>query len=76
MVLSGFNQQISTSTGSKTPILGDVPLLSLFFSNKSSDTQTNQFIILVTPRPIFPSVATGPAFSEENKQLLQDSGSK
>ena len=72
MVLSGMIQQIANSNSSKTPLLGDVPLLSLFFSNKTSDKQRNEFVIVVTPQPIFPTEASGQPFGEQHEQLLQD----
>jgi pilus assembly protein CpaC len=71
MVISGINHEIDSSNSSKTPILGDVPLLSLFFSNKTSDKTSNQFVILVTPRPEFPSAPTGGPYSEQSEKLLQ-----
>ncbi len=74
MVMSGMVQQTATSSSSKTPLLGDVPLLNLFFSNKQSDKARNEFVIVVTPRPVFPSQATGQAFGEQHKQLLQEAG--
>ena len=72
MIISGMTQTISAGSSSKTPLLGDVPLLELFFSNKNSDSERHEFVIVVTPRPVFPTEATGPAFSEQHQQLLQD----
>jgi len=72
MVMAGMNQTIASANSSKTPFLGDVPLLSLFFSNKTSDKTQNQFIILVTPRPVFPTVANQNSYSDRDKQLLKD----
>ena len=72
MVISGMTQTISTGSSSKTPLLGDVPLLELFFSNKTSDKERHEFVIVVTPRPVFPTEATGPAFGEQHKELIQD----
>jgi pilus assembly protein CpaC len=74
MVMSGMVQQTANSTSSKTPVLGDVPLLDLFFSNKQSDKSRNEFVIVVTPQPVFASAAAGTPFGEQHKQLLQDAG--
>jgi Flp pilus assembly secretin CpaC len=72
MVLSGMVQQIANSNSSKTPLLGDVPLLSLFFSNKTSDKSRNEFVIVVTPQPVFPSAATDQPYGVQHEQLLRD----
>jgi len=72
MVVSGMTQQMSTSASSKTPLLGDVPLINLFFSNKTSDKTRNEFVIIVTPQPVFPTTANGQPFGETHNQLLQD----
>jgi len=72
MVLSGLVQQMASSNSSKTPILGDVPLLSLFFSNKTSDNSRNEFVIVVTPQPVFPTGATDKPFGTQHGQLQQD----
>jgi len=74
MVISGMTQTISSGSSSKTPLLGDVPILELFFSNKTSDKARHEFVIVVTPRPVFPTEATGTPLGEQHKQLLQDAG--
>jgi type II secretory pathway component GspD/PulD (secretin) len=71
MVLSGMVQHIANKTGSKTPLLGDIPLVDLFFSNKTSDRQRKEFVIIVTPRPEFPTPATGQPYSEQHQNLIQ-----
>jgi pilus assembly protein CpaC len=72
MVLSGVVQQMESSNSSKTPILGDVPLLSLFFSNKTADKTRNEFVIVVTPQPIFPTGAADKPYGTQHGQVLQD----
>jgi type II secretory pathway component GspD/PulD (secretin) len=72
MVLSGNTQQFKTHTGSKTPLLGDVPLLNLFFSSNVTKNHREEFVIVVTPQPVFPTAATGQPFGEQHKGLLQD----
>jgi pilus assembly protein CpaC len=72
MVVSGNTQQFKNNTRSKTPLLGDVPLINLFFSSNLTKNHQEEFVIVVTPRPIFPSAATGAPFGEQHKQLLQD----
>ena len=72
MVLSGMTQTMAKSSSSKTPLLGDVPLVSLFFSNKTADKERKEFVIVVTPQPVFPMAATGTPYGEQHKDLLQD----
>lgn len=54
MVLSGITQQQSNSASTKTPGLGDVPLVDLFFSNRTGDRQHDEFVIVVTRSRCFP----------------------
>ena len=72
MVISGLTQTIAAGNHSGTPLLGDVPLLNLFFSSNTSDKERHEFVIVVTPRPVFPSPAFGQPFGEQHKDLLQD----
>jgi type II secretory pathway component GspD/PulD (secretin) len=71
MVISGMTQTIANSNSSKTPLLGDIPLLSLFFSNKTTDKERHEFVIVVTPRPVFPPAAFGQTLGEQHNDLLQ-----
>ena len=72
MVLSGLVQQMANNTSSKTPILGDVPLLNLFFSTNVDDKTRNEFVIVVTPQPIFPTGAADKPYGTQHGQVLQD----
>ena len=71
MVLSGIVQQLTTTNNSKTPLLGDVPLLNLFFSEKTADDARNEFVIVVTPQPVFPTQSTDRPFSTEHAPAPQ-----
>ena len=73
MVISGYAQTSANKNHNGTPLLGDVPLLNLFFSENTSDNARTEFVIVVTPRPVFPTEATGPAFGEQHGDLLQNS---
>jgi pilus assembly protein CpaC len=72
MVISGITQTIFNKNSSKTPLLGDIPLIDLFFSNKTSDKQKTEFVIVVTPRPVFPVVSTAQPYGESHQKLIQD----
>jgi pilus assembly protein CpaC len=69
VVLSGFAQALSTGSSDKTPILGDIPLLNLMFAQKTK-SKTKSEAVLLTPRPSFSEAATGPAYSEGTKAIL------
>ena len=72
MVLSGIVQQQSSYAKNGTPYLRTVPLLDLFFSNKVSDKSRDEFVILVTPQPVFPTAAGGQPFGEQHSHLISE----
>jgi Flp pilus assembly secretin CpaC len=76
VVLSGFQQALGTTSVNKTPVLGDIPLLNLLFANKAKSKTHKEGVLLLTPRPSFTEVATGPAFSDQSKTVLRDASDK
>jgi Flp pilus assembly secretin CpaC len=75
VVISGFAHALRTSDNDKSPFLDDIPLLNLLFSNKSKSKSHKEAVLLLTTRPSFPEVATGPAFSAQSKSILNDAHS-
>jgi Flp pilus assembly secretin CpaC len=64
LILSGLSESVGDSGESKTPLLGDIPILNTFFSNKSNVKRARSAIILVTPSlptAIAKTVNYGPA---------------
>jgi Flp pilus assembly secretin CpaC len=53
-------------------LLRDIPLLDLFFANRSTNRTRDEFVILVTPQAVLPTVAPGTPFSEQHTQLFQN----
>ncbi len=49
ILIGGLITEEGTSDTSRFPVLGNIPLLKTFFSNKKSDDRTQQLIILVKP---------------------------
>ena len=47
-VISDFDNEITT----KTPLLGDIPILGRFFKSTSGSKRKNELVILVTPKII------------------------
>jgi hypothetical protein len=46
-------------------------LLKEFFSERTKVSQNRELVVVLIPRPVFPKVAEGPAFSEERSGLLE-----
>lgn len=49
LILSGLSESVGDNTESKTPVLGDIPLIKTLFSNKNTLKRARSAIILVTP---------------------------
>jgi pilus assembly protein CpaC len=54
MAIGGLIQNKINATISKVPVLGDLPLISAFFTSKSYNENEEEMIILVTPRLVDP----------------------
>lgn len=52
VVLGGIFREETTTTESKTPLLGDVPYLGRLFSRSSTDRRRTELLIFITPRVI------------------------
>lgn len=70
LILSGLSESVGDNTESKTPLLGDIPLIKSLFSNKTTLKRDRSAIILVTP-----SLPSGFAktvdYSSATKKLLE-----
>jgi type IV pilus assembly protein PilQ len=49
-VIGGIYQSNETSSQSRTPFLGDVPLLGYLFRNKGIQTRNQELLLFITPR--------------------------
>ena len=52
LVLGGFVQEYEMKSVSKTPILGDLPIIGFLFRNSSTSNQKTEMVLLITPRII------------------------
>lgn len=52
LVLGGLVQEYESKSVSKTPILGDLPIIGFLFRNSSKVNQKSELVILITPRII------------------------
>jgi tetratricopeptide (TPR) repeat protein len=60
LILSGLNQRESRNTDSGVPILKEIPLVNLVFSEKNTVDENTAIIILLTPRD--------PAFNDQRNR--------
>ena len=49
LILSGLSESVGDNTESRTPVVGDIPLIKTLFSNKITLKRARSAIILVTP---------------------------
>jgi pilus assembly protein CpaC len=73
VILSGLVQTLGNFSKEKTPVLGDIPLLNLFFSQKTSTKIKKEVVIFLTPHVLVPEAVQAGAFSEERKRLRETS---
>lgn len=71
VVLSGLIQTLVNHFNEKTPVLGDIPLLSLFFSQKSARQSKKELVALLIPRPVYPQPSSDAPYSDEGKTLAE-----
>lgn len=49
LVIGGLITSDSTEVVNKVPLLGDIPIINVFFKHKSTEVNTNDLIIFITP---------------------------
>jgi type II secretory pathway component GspD/PulD (secretin) len=69
MALGGVNSLLNSATVEATPILRSIPLLSAFFSQKTSNRTDKQMLVLVSPH-IVGDMGKAGALSEQNKKIM------
>lgn len=56
IVLGGIFQQVSTQSGTKVPLFGDLPVVGKLFSSSGTIEQKRELLIFVTPKIIVPNM--------------------
>ncbi|MFS1705132.1 hypothetical protein, partial [Alteromonas sp. AMM-1] len=51
LVLSGLSESVRDATSSEVPVLGSIPVLSMFFKERSTTERRDAVMIFVTPSP-------------------------
>ena len=54
IVIGGLNQNTVTEEITRIPLLGHIPILGYFFSQRSKDTRRTELMVFITPRIITP----------------------
>lgn len=70
VVIGGLMQSIINETHSKTPILGDIPLLGQLFKNRREVEEKRELVILLKPSVIGPN--TWSEQIKQSKEYLDD----
>jgi pilus assembly protein CpaC len=73
--IAGLLHNTSQETGSKVPILGDIPILGALFKSKSDTKEQTELMVLITPqliRPLDPDEV--PPLPVAQKRFLQGPG--
>jgi general secretion pathway protein D len=77
VVIGGLMMNDKTSSTSKIPILGDIPLLGNLFKHKTSSDTKNELMIFLTPHIVrLPSQLPALAVSEQKQMLVPKSFSE
>ena len=61
LILSGLSESVRDATGSKTPLMGDAPVVGSLFNKRITTNRRDSVLILVTPAPS--QAFAGPAWS-------------
>ncbi len=80
LILSGIIQESDRVTVSKTPILGDIPIIGSLFRSTNKNNQRNEVIVLLTPQVMDDSQNSSYGYnykpSPEVRRMLQNRGLK
>ena len=71
ILISGLTQTLENRFKEKTPLLGSIPVLNLFFSESRKGSQNKELVVMLTPKPVFPRVSEAKPLSEDRLPLMQ-----
>lgn len=72
ILISGLVQSLENRFNEKAPLLGDIPLLKTFFSEKVKSKEKKELVVMLTPRAAFATEAKGGAYSKDREALLEE----
>lgn len=71
IIISGLAQSLQTYFKEKTPLLGSIPLLNLFFSESSKKMDNKELVVVLIPHAVLPQAAKQGALSDDGKKLFE-----
>jgi len=72
LILAGIIQEVDREDVSKTPFLGDLPVLGTLFRNTSRASERTEIIVLVTPQILDDSEGAGYGFNYQPGPEIQN----
>jgi pilus assembly protein CpaC len=69
IILSGLFQSLASRTGSRTPLLGYIPLVDMFFSKRDRKGSNKELVAVITPQPTLPRPGPSEPFSASGARL-------
>ena len=69
IIVSGIKQTLETRFAERTPLLGRIPILRAFFSERKTQGVERELVVVLTPQPVFPRKGDGP-FSKQHEDRL------
>jgi tetratricopeptide (TPR) repeat protein len=70
LILSGLSESVADEAESKTPLIGDIPVIKTFFSAKTTLKRARSAIVLVTPS-LPNSIAKTVNYAPATKKLIE-----
>lgn len=72
VVISGLLQALENRFKERTPFLGHIPLLNIFFSERRKSVEETELVVVLTPRPVFKRAAKESPFNEDRIKMLSE----
>ncbi|OQA24671.1 MAG: Type IV pilus biogenesis and competence protein PilQ precursor [Verrucomicrobia bacterium ADurb.Bin345] len=72
IVMSGFIESLQNYFKEKTPLLGDIPLLNLFFARSVRSNSNKELIAILTPRLLTPEAVPASSNRAAHQPTLTD----
>jgi type II secretory pathway component GspD/PulD (secretin) len=69
IILTGLFQKLTTRLGNRTPLLGYIPLVDMFFSQRDKKGSQKELVALLTQSTILPRPSTVVPFSTSGARL-------
>ncbi len=71
ILISGLSQSLESQFKEKTPLLGSIPAIGMFFSEKTKKRSNRDLIMVLTPMPVFPTQGPDQSYGDENQKKIE-----